>query len=132
MRISDWSSDVCSSALVEREQLRHAQRQILEQGQSVFGEDRRALAAEIGLQMAFEQCGDRPALKRIAAYQQRGVAGLVEIDNEVAERAEIGVGGIVMDRDAQLDRRHQRADFLRSEEHTSELPSLMRISYAVF
>src|SRR3546814_5853963 len=27
---------------------------------------------------------------------------------------------------------HQRDDFLRSEEHTSELQSLMRISYAVF
>src|SRR3546814_3003691 len=26
----------------------------------------------------------------------------------------------------------QRADFIRSEEHTSELQSLMRISYAVF
>src|SRR3546814_4137207 len=30
------------------------------------------------------------------------------------------------------DRRHRRPDLGRSEEHTSELQSLMRISYAVF
>src|SRR3546814_2042524 len=32
----------------------------------------------------------------------------------------------------QLARRHNRLDPVRSEEHTSELQSLMRISYAVF
>src|SRR3546814_5560674 len=53
-----------------------------------------------------------------------------------------GVGGIFYDHlecgdDAEYDRNFQLAQavgeaFLRSEEHTSELQSLMRISYAVF
>src|SRR3546814_5890242 len=42
----------------------------------------------------------------------------------LAEEAEAGFCGIEVARD--------RAGFARSEEHTSELQSLMRISYAVF
>src|SRR3546814_1661169 len=37
-----------------------------------------------------------------------------------------------MDREHLMQRMRERADVARSEEHTSELQSLMRISYAVF
>src|SRR3546814_12497719 len=55
-------------------------------------------------------------------------------------RRRVGVGGGRQRRDrgaggagaADRLRRHRRFDAARSEEHTSELQSLMRISYAVF
>src|SRR3546814_10418482 len=55
----------------------------------------------------------------------------------VEDGDEVGVGGTI----ARIPRKHRsratsravcRASPIRSEEHTSELPSLMRISYAVF
>src|SRR3546814_8575988 len=86
MRISDWSSDVCSSDL--RDMLR----------------------------------------------QQRGV------DTQVDIRRHMGRGMVadqqhpVRARRPQIPPRlaHRSAPVIRSEEHTSELQSLMRISYAVF
>src|SRR3546814_10705691 len=59
-------------------------------------------------------------------YVGRGVADLIRYN---AERGELGPGDI----DVQVEK---RVAYLRqgsrSEEHTSELQSLMRISYAVF
>src|SRR3546814_2622368 len=55
---------------------------------------------------------DNPNLALIAALQEAGVT--VAICSQAMNRAELS------------------ADDLRSEEHTSELQSLMRISYAVF
>src|SRR3546814_5428716 len=81
MRISDWSSDVCSSDLV--------------------------VPAEIVIAGADERSGT--AAERLAAHggPRRALAG----EQASAQRCE---------------------RFGRSEEHTSELQSLMRISYAVF
>src|SRR3546814_4198770 len=62
----------------------------------------------------------------IDAAAERVVDQLVAVDRGVEHR----VGGI-----GQVDigiADHARADAARSEEHTSELQSLMRISYAVF
>src|SRR3546814_8446561 len=119
LRISDWSSDVCSSDLLG-EVHRHA-----------------------GIRR-FDPVGSRQA---VAA--QLDVAG----DQRVlrAEGGELGQGPFAGDRHRQLDlRRAAHAMFprgaerrllaflrlrppaLRSEEHTSELQSLMRNSYAVF
>src|SRR3546814_6043576 len=73
--------------------------------------------------------GDR----RIERYHRaKRLLGFVDAIEEAAFDAEfkleIGVVGIARER--RLDRRHRLV--LRSEEHTSELQSLMRISYAVF
>src|SRR3546814_1593084 len=120
MRISDWSSDVCSSDL---------------QG---FGADE----DEIALGRARQRVGERrTAPRRHAGHgvPQRGAA-----DGELL--VDLGLGKAVVDRAAifLLDERQRlfpRAlpgdgadgDLIeRSEEHTSELQSLMRISYAVF
>src|SRR3546814_7923805 len=96
MRISDWSSDVCSSDLA------HQLAQLAD--------------GEV-LAVAFAPA-DLPAiLSGVVAVAQRGVHLLVDLD-------ELGSA-----RDRQPDGLEDRG---RSEEHTSELQSLMRISYAVF
>src|SRR3546814_5125358 len=98
MRISDWSSDVCSS----------------------------------DLDHAAEQQYDRPVevLKRGAQVDR---ARHRHRDHHAAEsqlgRREIERGDEDADRE---DDQARRGGALRSEEHTSELQSLMRISYAVF
>src|SRR3546814_7849022 len=97
MRISDWSSDVCSS-------------------------DLRSVAVRIIARGRF----GRGLLSRILAWREK--ARGMRRDRHCAFRH------------AGSDERHghdhiagERADVLvRSEEHTSELQSLMRISYAVF
>src|SRR3546814_6867084 len=96
MRISDWSSDVCSSDL-------------LLVGLSAHHEvDRAALRqrtmGEIGL-------GQRLAADRHRLKIDVRVAVVLRVDRQ---RLAIGHGQF------------------RSEEHTSELQSLMRTSYAVF
>src|SRR3546814_10612314 len=85
MRISDWSSDVCSSDLQLSRRDLHAERRIV-------------LAP----------------WPPVVALQLSGVAVVPVAGREL--------------RDV-VAQSHQR---FRSEEHTSELQSLMRISYAVF
>src|SRR3546814_5696751 len=114
MRISDWSSDVCSSDLVEL---------------GIFSV------------MWSEHCSYKSSKKWLKTLPTKAPwviqvpgenAGVIDIGDGLAaifkmeshnhpsfiepyQGAATGVGGI-----------------LRSEEHTSELQSLMRISYAVF
>src|SRR3546814_2785923 len=90
MRISDWSSDVCSSDLLLRRIAALQPRRRLAKGK------------------------DFPAV---------GALGQIDLDRDDAagrdgERS-FELAGAAIDR-------------ARSEEHTSELQSLMRISYAVF
>src|SRR3546814_1410944 len=107
LRISDWSSDVCCSDLEIEEEDQQQQRHVA---------DELDVAPHQGL--------------------QRLVGGAVDVS---AGEADHGA-------DHQRDRREQQPeaerlqddveltpdDGKRSEEHTSELQSLMRISYAVF
>src|SRR3546814_9920507 len=110
MRISDWSSDVCSSDLVT------AQRTgIFEAGN----------AGERGL--------DRKGDLRFDQFGRQGRRGNIDLNLVVGDVGH-GVDRQATDRPASDDggdHRHQQ-DKPRSEEHTSELQSLMRISYAVF
>src|SRR3546814_6235029 len=107
MRISDWSSDVCSSDLAERGEI--------------------VADAGVVLRHAVERGhGQREA----RSCRQRAVVPVELVDDARVLR---GIGrhrdaGEVLRRRAQ----HRRAADVRSEEHTSELQSLMRISYAVF
>src|SRR3546814_3173079 len=103
MRISDWSSDVCSSDLV-RLPLRN------ERYHSAF---LRGLRRKIG--EAGDKGPDTLLIDRLAP------AGAVF-------RIFFGTAIFV---DERL-RNHDSVVGVRSEEHTSELQSLMRISYAVF
>src|SRR3546814_10329398 len=103
MRISDWSSDVCSSDLRDD-----------------GGERRRRLAAGNQIAAGDENLAD-------PARDGRFDAGIAKVER----REPFG----------RTRRRNLRFTFTqgrgrhvrtRSEEHTSELQSLMRISYAVF
>src|SRR3546814_9237328 len=96
MRISDWSSDVCSSDL--------APRPFLQPGTNAF---------RVALTEQLAQRENGPVLRREASKR-----GQPLVDHTLLCDAELA-----------SDRRHQLA---RSEEHTSELHSLMRISDAGF
>src|SRR3546814_1572442 len=116
MRISDWSSDVCSSDL--RQALEHHDRRVRLHGEA------RDLAVDhvggepVGTGRVLPQVGRdlAPLLRRTARAQREG-----RRDRAVLVRHHL-------DRPEHVDQRHE----VRSEEHTSELQSLMRISYAVF
>src|SRR3546814_5478034 len=90
MRISDWSSDVCSSDLYARD----------------------VLAVPPAIAGVRHGCNHRV----ISPVQRPGV----ELKTIFMRRL-LRIGERIVDR-----------HFMRSEEHTSELQSLMRISYAVF
>src|SRR3546814_9707145 len=115
MRISDWSSDVCSSDLGRQHQHRSkrgdavereigerghpAQRGVIETGHPLLDDGHEVDEQRLDTDPAQHVRGDDPAEWIVAAQR-------------VADQH--GGGGD------------------RSEEHTSELQSLMRISYAVF
>src|SRR3546814_3199760 len=111
MRISDWSSDVCSSDL--RQQREFAGRLCaicrLQAASDHIG------PAQGPVRSRIEQLGQLQCLPR-ARYLQRGgeQSWRGTQDRSVACLCEAQLHGD------------------RSEEHTSELQSLMRISYAVF
>src|SRR3546814_7888305 len=92
MRISDWSSDVCSSDLFALDAI------LLLQGGGLAGVALQLGDARLGVLQGF-LCGQQlvvgPAFQLVAFFIEQALVG-------------------------------------RSEEHTSELQSLMRISYAVF
>src|SRR3546814_3040431 len=110
MRISDWSSDVCSSDLQQIGLI--VVHDVAVEGAALFGED-------VGGLHRAAQRGGQPAL---------GLApGEFLI---VRERAQDDVAFL---RRVLREAGQEFALFpIRSEEHTSELQSLMRISYAVF
>src|SRR3546814_4842205 len=112
MRISDWSSDVCSSdlgtQLVALELPRY----------------RGGLLQIEQLDTAIEQRCSEMAATGVERQQARRCTGSAQ-----GPRA-AGDGKITeLDR-AAVRRRRQPATLRRSEEHTSELQSLMRIPYA--
>src|SRR3546814_1438833 len=78
---------------------------------------------------------DQPSLRAIELACALGIHELVVIDLPITENvakgdlAQVQAGGVGDAPDATVRRDFQAA---RSEEHTSELHSLMRISYAVF
>src|SRR3546814_1422970 len=105
MRISDWSSGVCSSDLLARGD---AVYQVLRQ--TTNGHDT-ALADQVA------------ASPMENHWTQRAQAAIVRAGRGPTERGESAPGA--------RTQVHMPVP-ARSEEHTSELQSLMRISYAVF
>src|SRR3546814_8735355 len=128
MRISDWSSDVCSSDLVLQrvaadvageadhrlgdvaEQVQAAVDDVAEGIAGVADQDARAIERAAGEPATGEQ--DRVAAQHRAGGIEQAIGAVADVGNQVA--------GVVAE------------DIERSEEHTSELQSLMRNSYAVF
>src|SRR3546814_4539124 len=124
MRIRYWSSDVCSSDLVhavdQRRQRRHRRADRGDHGVAFgqVGDEARIALAEPdqGLALLFHPAHREAALAAIAP-------------GDISQRWKQVVRGNVTDALQVLE---QHALLGRSEEHTSELQSLMRISYAVF
>src|SRR3546814_2265115 len=130
MRISDWSSDVCSSDLLFRHPIHPALfyrggaepevRDDLAFGQPLLDLNRRPLAADIGHPAqpfpgaVVEQAH---GLSRLASHHLHQIMG----------------GGLrQLHHDSRGKLRLDEPARRRSEEHTSELQSLMRTPYAVF
>src|SRR3546814_3072168 len=125
MRISDWSSDVCSSDLLHRKR-------------------RLALTHETMLflgSVGFFVLGHRPVSHTVAGGAGRTEGPFISADKALAVTlAAFGFRGFVHHADASTaliapttdSVSRARVSFRRSEEHQSELQSLMRISYAVF
>src|SRR3546814_4693231 len=117
MRISDWSSDVCSSDLL---------------GNPVRGRYR--LAAQLfptaGLEIRF----NLPLAGRLpSAVEDHLLQGFDEGCNRTAPEGQRETVPRFGQRRIVCDHRYlPMGERLRSEEHTSELQSLMRNSYAVF
>src|SRR3546814_8422938 len=109
MRISDWSSDVCSSDLPEQFERDLRRIDFHDVARARHGERREGGLAE-------EMRGD--------AFVALGISRrpIVEPHPRVVQRDKI----------LAIARQMLVAARARSEEHTSELQSLMRISYAVF
>src|SRR3546814_1223372 len=113
MRISDWSSDVCSSDL-------------LDDLIGVANVDDHLLQVERNRFMIDDQ------QRRIADIDQRPQIG------QFTAQAGLRIGTLATAPQAFLQpaarpfARTRRRQHGRSEEHTSELQSLMRITYAVF
>src|SRR3546814_8307528 len=101
MRISDWSSDVCSSDL-DRLTLELTEQAMLSDPASAA--DQLAQIRALGVAVAIDDFG--------TGYSSLSLLARLPIDY------------------LKIDSGFTRT--IRSEEHTSELQSLMRISYAVF
>src|SRR3546814_8081339 len=110
MRISDWSSDVCSSDLAV-----------------VLAVDPERERISLGVKQLEQDPMGQYVASNAKGSIVKGIVKEVDAKGAVVE-LEGGVEGYVAARDIAKE----RVDDARSEEHTSELQSLMRISYAVF
>src|SRR3546814_7993640 len=139
MRISDWSSDVCSSDLIVVTEMSHSFDQPSRPGTDdpqIEGHDVIGDEFIVGDEGGAAQ-PDRPSRRRLRnallllgplVLLLGGLASSLHggryetTDNAYLQSAPISVSPNIP----------RRVIAVRSEEHTSELQSLMRISYAVF
>src|SRR3546814_2789630 len=134
MRMSDWSSDVCSSDLCF---LFWGWKDCSDGFEIGFGEAEIEPPRHRIIGDADHEPGERPAQPgeqaraRLVRLLRHDLAFAFQAGDEVAHtRGEFGVGDPQHDLD--VHEQAARIDIGRSEEHTSELQSLMCISYAVF
>src|SRR3546814_3055643 len=117
MRISDWSSDVCSSDLVHRFLLQpdggeEFQRSVTQQvDRADFRPKRLGDDLHDAVELGLRRGARGHDIMQTRQYFAGGGGGCLLHEHELAD---------------------YRPSVKRSEEHTSELQSLMRISYAVF
>src|SRR3546814_7165952 len=119
MRISDWSSDVCSSDLAEATVPK------------ITVITRKAYGGAYDVMSSKHLRGDLNYAWPTAEIAVMGAKGAVEI----IFRQDMNSPDKIAERTKEYEARFANpfvAASKRSEEHTSELQSLMRISYAVF
>src|SRR3546814_8956709 len=141
MRISDWSSDVCSSDLQDI-------RVLLLEGVSQTAVDTFRDAGYTSIDLHAKSLPEDELRRRIADAHFIGIRSRTQLTAEVLADARrllaVGcfcIGTNQVDTEAaqlagipvfNAPYSNTRSVAERSEEHTSELQSLMRISYAVF
>src|SRR3546814_7810644 len=140
MRISDWSSDVCSSDLQidQRTGLAAAARAEGREVMEAAGIDRARSAEETARRGDLVKILPIDGATRSGGSTWQSIArgtGRVEVDQLNGEIVLLGrLHGVPTPVNAMLQQvgNELALSGARSEEHTSELQSLMRISYAVF
>src|SRR3546814_10174366 len=135
MRISDWSSDVCSSDLVYGGRVVRAGRimhgktsAIRHEGAGVFAGLPDGYEATRYHSLVVDK-DSLPGCLEVTAWTENDDGSVEEIMG--LRHREHPVEGVQFHPESILTE-HGHALLKRSEEHTSELQSLMRISYAVF
>src|SRR3546814_3128178 len=124
MRISDWSSDVCSSDLAAGPMLareyvsRYLPATTVSRAESIAGEVRKALAGAVDRSTWMSEPAKAAARAKLEKLKIEVGRPKRDLDYSVQPMGRGSFGGNML--------------IARSEEHTSELQSLMRISYAVF
>src|SRR3546814_6800765 len=127
MRISDWSSDVCSSDLFPEPVISQAVEPKTKADQEKMG-------------IALQRLAQEDPSFRVRSDEESGqtiISGMGELHLEVLVdrmRREFGVEANVGKPQVAYRETIRKVceEVERSEEHTSELQSLMRLSYAVF
>src|SRR3546814_2825824 len=114
MRISDWSSDVCSSDLRDIPKDRHTS-VMLSPFKSRATNRRRSSSTELSFH-GINTSGQMPE----------------SVTHVSGTKRHLCLGSLILVRPVRSLQPRSWRLHLRSEEHTSELQSLMRISYAVF
>src|SRR3546814_6993065 len=130
MRISDWSSDVCSSDLILPRARGEALRVV--QGAEAYKErlENEAEGEAQRFLSVYNAYRQNPDVTRRRMYLET-MQGILSDTDKVILDGQAGSGGVLPYLPLNELRRTPGAT-PRSEEHTSELQSLMRTSYAVF
>src|SRR3546814_2429092 len=142
MRISDWSSDVCSSDLqrvgecalapAEAQRVLPLQRQV--QVRLVLAHQ--VVAIRLGAEVLLPVCIEVAAIEVDAVVTTPQLADEIGIQLDATRQAAARIDESLVDLQDLAIRAADEVGripvVVRSEEHTSELQSLMRISYAVF
>src|SRR3546814_10522349 len=130
MRISDWSSDVCSSDLIERRQ--HQQRKD-RGGQHSSNNYSGERALHLGACSDVECHGDKPERSYQRGHQDWTKAGKRSMpdgfEQILSSHSQITDEG--KHHNPVEDGDPRKGDETQEQKQTSELKSLMRISYAV-
>src|SRR3546814_3576414 len=142
MRISDWSSDVCSSDLMHYTDFGHSLIYVAKAGPLI---DRLGPSVALPLLLALTRSLCKASREDLIPEFRGYAKALAAWGSDAAAPEARAYRGLNVDRALALTAVHGGADSLalydallaanadnRSEEHTSELQSLMRISYAVF
>src|SRR3546814_10598722 len=125
MRISDWSSDVCSSDLEAGEAA----------GDGIATEQRSVTSPRFGANGGkCQPAGEASQLSRRGAFRRQvsGHLGIRQPAGAAGAASFLGVTGKAGLGQPSSGAGTRPGRTGRSDEHTSELQSLMRISYAVF
>src|SRR3546814_7350659 len=136
MRISDWSSDVCSSDLNEQTFTQISEGAIVPSANDPGESAESVWTFSVSPQFHINE--DAMLYGRVATGYRPGGPNVIvpnvppSVDADRMTNYEIGLKADLADRMVSVDAAFFWMDWPRSEEHTSELQSLMRNSYAVF